>query len=220
MSTHPVPDSEALGGPAYRIETPRLVIRCWNPSDAPLLATAVVESLDHLRPWMPWIRQEPMSHHDRVTLMRRFRAQFDRDEDYTYGILNPSESAVLGGSRLHTRVRPNAREIGYWIHVNHVGQGLATETAGALCRVAFEVDGVERVEIHCDPRNQASAAVAHKLGFAYEGTLRRRLLDADGSWRDTMVWSLLASEYEVSPIRGREVRAYDALGQELLRSDP
>lgn len=43
----------AGSAPAYRIVTPRLVIRCWNPPDAPLLKAAIDASLDHLRAWMP-----------------------------------------------------------------------------------------------------------------------------------------------------------------------
>lgn len=49
----------SIPGPAYRIHTARLVIRCWNPADAPLLKAAVDASLDHLRPWMPWAENEP-----------------------------------------------------------------------------------------------------------------------------------------------------------------
>ena len=44
-----------FSNPAYRIETKRLVVRCYDPSDAPLLAESVTESLEHLRPWMPWV---------------------------------------------------------------------------------------------------------------------------------------------------------------------
>lgn len=52
--TSPVPR-----GPAYRIHTQRLVVRCWEPRDAPLLKAVLDESLDHLRPWMPWAQNEP-----------------------------------------------------------------------------------------------------------------------------------------------------------------
>jgi hypothetical protein len=41
-------------GPAYRIHTQRMVIRCWHPQDAPLLKEAIDQNLDHLRPWIPW----------------------------------------------------------------------------------------------------------------------------------------------------------------------
>ena len=46
-------------GPAYRIETDRLIIRCYNPEDADLLAKSIWESLEHLKPWMPWVHSEP-----------------------------------------------------------------------------------------------------------------------------------------------------------------
>lgn len=55
-----------LSNPAYRIETKRLVVRCYNPSDAQLLAEAIAASLKHLRPWMPWARDEPESLEDKV----------------------------------------------------------------------------------------------------------------------------------------------------------
>jgi len=38
-------------GPAYRIHTSRLVLRCWHPQDAPLLKAAIDTNLEHLRPW-------------------------------------------------------------------------------------------------------------------------------------------------------------------------
>ena len=46
-------------GPAYRVHTQRLVIRCWQPEDAPLLKASIDENLDHLRPQMPWAMNEP-----------------------------------------------------------------------------------------------------------------------------------------------------------------
>ena len=48
-------------GPAYRIVTPRLVIRCWDAGDAPRLKEAIDSSLDHLRSWLQWAAQEPES---------------------------------------------------------------------------------------------------------------------------------------------------------------
>ena len=202
--------------PAYRIHTPRLVIRCWEPADAPLLKAAIDASREHLLPWMPWAAGEPQSLEQQVGVMRHFRGQFDLDQDYVYGILNRDETAVLGGSGLHTRVGNKALMIGYWIHVDHINQGLATETSAALTRVAFEVNGVNRVEIHCDPNNVRSAAVPRKLGYLHEATLRHRTRTTDGAPRDTMIWTILRDEYPGGLASQAEVEAFDAAGNRLL----
>ena len=65
----------------YRIETDRLVIRCYQPTDAVLLKQAIDESLDHLRPWMPWAMEEPETVEEKVARLRRFQGQFDLGND-------------------------------------------------------------------------------------------------------------------------------------------
>ena len=55
--------------PAYRIETERTVLRCWQPTDAPLLSVAVEASLEHLREWMPWAAGEPKSLDERIAFL-------------------------------------------------------------------------------------------------------------------------------------------------------
>lgn len=202
--------------PAYRIETERLVLRCWEPRDAPRLSTAIEESTEHLRPWMPWMSEEPRDLDDRVEFLRRVRARFDRSEEYVYALFDSGERQVLGGAGLHDRLGEDALEIGYWVHAARLGEGLATEAASALTRVAFEALSVERVEVHCDPRNVRSAAVPKKLGFSLDATLRKRALRPDGTRRGTMIWSLLLEEYEGSVPSTQKLTAYDAAGRKLF----
>ncbi len=201
-------------GPAYRIVTPRLVLRCWEPADAPLLKAATDVSVEHLRPWMPWAAQEPTDLEAKVALLRTFRGNFDLGKDFVYGIFNRDESAVVGGSGLHSRRGPEALEIGYWIRADAINQGLATEVAAALTRVAFEINGVQRVEIHCVTANVRSAAVPRKLGYRHEATLARRIAH-DDERRDEMIWTLFAEQYPGSPAAHTEIAAYDALGRPL-----
>ncbi|MCA9604675.1 MAG: GNAT family N-acetyltransferase [Myxococcales bacterium] len=202
-----------MDGPAYRILTPRLCIRAWNPVDAPALAEAIGASLDHLRPWMPWIADEPMPLDDRITQLRLFRARFDGDDDYIYGIWDRAETRVLGGTGLHRRIGEGALEIGYWIRPDRANEGLVTEASAALVRVAFAVHRVGRVEIHCAPDNHASARVPEKLGFTHEATLRERTTTPDGKPRDTMIWTLFRSDAPTLP--SFDVEAFDAAGRAL-----
>ena len=204
-----------FSNPAYRIETKRLLVRCYNPSDAPLLAESVMESLEHLQPWMPWVYNEPEPAEEKVRRLKRFRGLFDLGQDFIYGIFNPEETKLIGGTGLHTRLSESELEIGYWIHKDYINQGLVTESTAALIKVAFELIHIHRIEIHCDPRNVASAAIPRKLGFTHEGTLRAKTRFLDG-WSDSMIWGLLDAEYPDSPSSQAEIKAFDANGQQVL----
>jgi RimJ/RimL family protein N-acetyltransferase len=195
--------------PAYRIVTPQLVIRCYNPADAPLLAASITESIEHLLPWMPWAAAEPEALDIKIERLRQFRAKFDLGQDFIYGIFNPQENRLIGGTGLHTRIGADALEIGYWINKNDLNHGYATETSAALTKVAFEINRVKRVEIHCAVENLRSAAVPRKLGYTHEATLRKRSF-ANGQLSDSMVWSLFADEYPATLSAKLEIAAYDA----------
>lgn len=205
-----------LHGPAYRIETERLVLTCPDPTNAQKLIDAVLPSLEHLKPWMEWAEHDSFEFETVVARMRRFRGRFDLGQDYPYSILTPDGARILGGVGLHTNLGEGAFELGYWIHKDFINQGLATEVSAALTKVAFEVHHVNRVEIHCDPKNVRSAAVPRKLGYTYEATLSQRLHLADGTWRDTMIWTLLAQDYPQTPCADSEIKAFDVVGRRLL----
>jgi RimJ/RimL family protein N-acetyltransferase len=192
-------------GPAYRIVTPRLVIRCWDPRDAPLAKEAIDSSLDHLRAWMPWAHHEPQTLAEKIELLREFRGQFDLGSDAVYGIFDRAEERALGGTGLHPRIGEGGLEIGYWIRADSAGQGLVTESTAALTRVAFEVAGVEHVEIHCARENQASAAIPRKLGYE---------LAAEED--DDLVFRLAAADFPASPAAAARVAAYDVVGELLI----
>lgn len=208
--------TKIFSDPAYRIETERTIIRCYQPNDAALLKQALDESLDHLREWMPWAMDEPEPTSKKVERIRKFRAEFDLGRDFVYGVFNLAEDQVIGGTGLHNRLDGNALEIGYWIHAVHVNHGIATEISAALVKTAFEVLKVERVEIHCDPKNLPSAAVPRKLGFTHDATLRRRGMDPLGKPIDTMIWSIFVDEYSTSPAATASIKVYDVSGRQML----
>jgi RimJ/RimL family protein N-acetyltransferase len=204
--------------PPYRIETDRLVVRCWEPRDAPLLKDAIDASLDHLQPWMPWALAEPQTLDEKVELLRGFRGQFDLGENFVYGIFSRDESEVAGGTGLHPRVGDGGLEIGYWIRASATGQGYATETTAVLTRVALKVLDVDRVHVHVDPENVASLAIPRKLGFVEEATLRRRLPGKrpGDPRRDQVTFTMLREELEASPCASARIAAaFDAAGRPI-----
>jgi len=203
--------------PPYRIETNRLVIRCYEPEDAPLLKEAIDSSLDHLRPWMPWARNEPQTLDEKVELLRSFRSEFDGDTNYPYGVFSADESRQLGGAGLHPRGGEGSLEIGYFIRADSIGQGLAAEVTAVLTRAGIEKCGLVRVDVQVEPENERSIRIPRKLGFTEEATLRRRLEPKaeGGPRRDSILFTMLAEELPSSPCMSYEYVAYDALGREL-----
>ena len=200
----------------YRIETERLVIRCYDPEDAPLLKDAVDRSLDHLRPFMPWTPDAPEPLDAVYERLRDFRAQYDRDENWIMGVFSPDDSRCLGGTGLHPRQGEAGLEIGYWVAAGETGHGFATEISAVLTRVGFECFGVDRIEIRIDPVNEISEKVPRKLGFTKEATLHRRLPEKQGSdLRDVNIWTLFRTELAGAPVESYEYTAYDALGRQI-----
>ena len=75
------------------------------------------------------------------------------------------------------------------------GHGWATEAARAVLGLAFDHYGMHRVRVRMDARNIASARLCERLGFRREGRLRRDWL-IKGEWTDTLVYGMLAAEWE------------------------
>lgn len=199
----------------YRVETPRVVLRCWNPEDAALAKRAEDESRDHLRTFMLWADRSPESFGETVDKLRLFRSWFDAGEDFMFGAFSKEDGSCIGGAGLHPRVGKGGIEIGYWVHVDHVRKGIATEMAGGLTRAAFEIGRVRWVEIRCATQNVGSAGVPPKLGFEHEATLKERLVLSNGAIDDALVFTLLARDYDESGAKRIPFTAFDASGRKL-----
>jgi RimJ/RimL family protein N-acetyltransferase/nitroimidazol reductase NimA-like FMN-containing flavoprotein (pyridoxamine 5'-phosphate oxidase superfamily) len=73
-----------------------------------------------------------------------------------------------------------------------------TEAKLMLMTRAFEDLGAQRVEWQTDLRNLRSQAAIERLGAVREGVLRRHRRRADGSFRDTVLYSMTADEWPVA----------------------
>lgn len=154
-------------GPPERLVRGDLTLRRWRRTDVAALSIAVAESLDHLRPWMPWARAEPLARADREALIARWQRSWELGEEMTYGLFVAGR--VAGSAGLVRRIGPGGLEIGYWIHVEQAGRGRATVAAATLTDVAFDLPDVDHVEIRHDVANVASGRVPAQLGFRLVG---------------------------------------------------
>ncbi len=144
---------------------------------------------EHIGRWIPPALDEPTDLDAIALRLERFRAEFDAGISFVYAIFDVAETEVRGGIGLMPRLGPGALEIGYWVHVDHVGRGLATEATRALTSVALALPQVERIEIHCDPANVPSAAVPRRLGYRLTSSSDRGSLGS-GEPRDILVFAM------------------------------
>ncbi|MFF3456941.1 GNAT family N-acetyltransferase [Streptomyces sp. NPDC002730] len=174
--------------PLQKIELDDLALRAFNgEADLPELFRVIEESLEHLRPWMPWVAEHSLA---RTTDFLADRAErWASGDEFTYAIV--LDGAIVGACGLFRRddTPDSSREIGYWLHPATTGRGVATRTARALVEQAFRLPGIDYVEVVHDPANLASGAVPARLGFTEH--LRRpaeRLAPAETG--EVQIWRL------------------------------
>jgi RimJ/RimL family protein N-acetyltransferase len=156
--------------PNELIEHAPVTLRRYRGEDVDALFHAVTESLDHLRPWLPWAAD--YSRASAEEFLAGSVKDWDEGTAYNYAIL--TRGVLAGGIGLMTRCGPGGLEIGYWVHRAYTGRGLATAAAAAVIGQAFGLPGVDWVEIVHDELNVASGHIPRKLGFTEAG---RRPLD-------------------------------------------
>ncbi|GAA2233666.1 GNAT family protein [Streptomyces amakusaensis] len=93
-------------------------------------------------------------------------------------------------------------EIGWtWYGREYWRTAVNTETKLLLLTHAFEELGMGRVQLKTDHLNERSQAAIARLGARREGVLRRHRRRPDGSWRDSVYFSILADEWP--PVKER-----------------
>lgn len=147
----------------------RFVLRRYTADDAAALGRAVGASVEHLLEFMPWAADEPVTVEARREIIANWDHEWQARRSVVLGMFSGDE--VIGGTGMHRRRdgRPDVIEIGYWVHVDHIRQGIAREAAGALTDAAFELPTTSAVEIHHAPTNLASRAIPSGLGYRYVG---------------------------------------------------
>ncbi|MBC6450626.1 GNAT family N-acetyltransferase [Actinokineospora sp. HBU206404] len=139
-----------------------VVLRRLRPDEVEALVRVVEEAVPHLRPWMAWAAGEfdPDSVREHVA---ETEAKWEAGTEFTYAITVGGK--IAGRIGLMSRVGEGGLEIGYWLHPAHVGIGAATESTSLLVKAAFELPGIEFVDIVHDTANVRSEAIPRKLGF-------------------------------------------------------
>ena len=107
------------------------------------------------------------------------------------------EGSAVGRTSYLDVAAPDARlEIGSTAYRPAVwGSAVNPETKLLLLEQAFDRLGAGRVQLKTDIRNERSQRAIDRLGARCEGVLRRQMRRADGTVRDTVMFSILAEEW-------------------------
>lgn len=179
--------------PDYPMETARLLLRPFNRGDVD-----AVFSYRSRPDVAEFLFDQPMNHEECAEAVRARTTQvgFIGEGDKILLAVERKEDARLIGevSLIWRSVADQQAEIGYILHPDGQGQGLATEAARALLGFAFEVAGMHRVYARCDARNVASSRVMERLGMRQEAHLREHT-HFKGGWDEELIFAILDREW-------------------------
>ncbi|MBS3940213.1 MAG: GNAT family N-acetyltransferase [Actinobacteria bacterium] len=115
--------------------------------------------------------------------------------------VDPDDDRLLGAIGLGIDRTDHSGELGYWVAPDERGRRVALRGCRLLLTVAFGPLELAYVGLHAAATNTASNALARRLGFTHEGTLRSAMLDGPSGDRtaprcDANVWGLLPGEWQ------------------------
>jgi RimJ/RimL family protein N-acetyltransferase len=181
--------------PAYPVETSRLLLRPIDPS-GDIEALYAYQSLPEVCRYIPY---EPRTREDvarRLSDPEKVRSTLTKPgQAVNLAVEIKATGLVVGDVMLFWKDESNA-ELGYVIHPDHQGKGIATEASAALLELAFAEHGlgVHRVIARIDQRNPASAAVLTKLGMRQEAVLVENEW-FKGEWSTEVDFAILDREW-------------------------
>ena len=203
MPTSPAGPAHESAHPPERLVAGPLVLRRMRAGDASDIAAAVGESLDHLRPWMPWATKDAADHRSQLARISEADELWQAGTDYIYaifargsaagggsagsGVVGGRDGALVGTIGLHRKAGAHSAEIGYWIGAAHTRRGYGTAAARAVTSMAETLPGVRQVEIQCDEANVASAGIPRKIGYRLD-RIENHEPEAPGERGRRMIW--------------------------------
>ncbi|MGW4548251.1 GNAT family N-acetyltransferase [Streptomyces violaceorubidus] len=156
-----------------------LVLRPWRSEDAPAVHAAFQDPV--LRRWH--VRAADSEEEVRGWITEWQRA-WEGERSVQWAVADAADDRLLGRVALREMVLGDGvAEVAYWTTAQARGRGVAARGTRTLAHWALDEIGFQRLELSHAVANEASCRVAHKTGFALEGTKRSALLHADG-WHD------------------------------------
>lgn len=168
----------------------------------------LIEPTPDLAPlWYTWrnewasLRYNPLDPLDVSYLRLRLQdngTDFNDREALEYRWFVRANGVLVGQVNLHNiSWRNRHAEVGYHIAEGAQGQGFGTAAVRLLLQKAFFEGKFFRIMALIHTENEPSIKLVRRIGFQYEGTLRKHFL-IQGRWADEAVYALLRDEFTAS----------------------
>jgi ribosomal-protein-serine acetyltransferase len=177
--------------------------RLGDDAEISLLQTRHAEQLfammkadwEHFRKWMPNLHDD-YSVADSAGFIQGSLNRFAAGTEIAAGIRKDGKLAGFVALK-SINAQHRTANLGYFLSSGAQGSGLVTKACRVLLDYAFGELKLNRVDVYCAAENAKSRAVAERLGFTHEGTLR------DAQWvhdrfADLVVYGILAREWEIT----------------------
>jgi RimJ/RimL family protein N-acetyltransferase len=144
-----------------------------------------------------WLPAFPADEAELRTVVEAALGDRDAGTRFPFAILEGGSGQALGSSSYLDIDPGNHRiEIGWtWLSRSVWRSAVNTEAKLLLLGHAFDDLGYERVALKTHHRNERSQAAIARLGAVREGTLRHHIRHRDGTWRDSVYYSILSAEW-------------------------
>lgn len=181
-----------------QFESERLIMRCYHPGDGTWYYAMSMRNRKHLMRFEAdnvafGITDETAAER----LIQELAQEWKKGSSFFIGTFDKLTGDFVAQIYvgLVDRKLPEY-EIGYFADVNHQGQGYVTEAVKATLDIIFNQLDAHRVRLECAETNLRSIKVAERCNMTKEGRLRENKIDPDGTYRNSLIYSLLASEFK------------------------
>lgn len=179
--------------PQPELSSPRLRLREVRDDDAAALF-AIHSDARVMRYWSYPAWTELAQAEQKIADIQRQRRELDM---LVWAIADADTDLLIGSSAIFYMDLTQARaEIGYSLHPDWQGRGLASEALQLVLGYAFTKLGLRRIEADIDPRNLPSCRLVERFGFVREGLLRERW-HVNGEICDSAIYGLLSKDFEL-----------------------
>jgi len=167
----------------------RLILRPYRPDDAPAVA-AMCGDATALR-WLPM--PDPYKLSDAEEWIADAGRRWREDRFATWVAVDAGDSGLLGSTSVRIDAESEKGDIGYLVERSARRGGVAKGMVALVVGWCFDELGLGRLQIRCDPGNEASRRTILSCGFQVEGLLRSEIV-IRGERTDSLVASLLPSD--------------------------